>query len=82
MESASKGEGDGPGERAAFNDLGKIIGGLLGSLAAREEDDAGESLWDVVLKDFGGSGANFGGSGRGVELFASDDHIDFEETGS
>ena len=77
LEGAGKRESDGPGVRAVLDDGGEVIGGLLGGLATREKDYAGEFGWDVTFKNFRGFGADFIWGGLMVLLFAGEDHVDF-----
>lgn len=82
MEGASEAEGDGPGEGAVLEDSREIGGGLLGSLSARKEDDAGEVSRDMGFERFGGFSADFIWSGGVLVVFTSDDHIGLEDAGA
>ena len=81
LEGASKTESEGPGVGAVFDDCGKVTGSLLWGLTAGEKDDTSEIFGNMVFEGFGGFHANFFRGGRRFILFASDDHIDFEDTG-
>ncbi len=80
MEGSGEAEGDGPGEGAVFDNLGEVVGGLFDGLTTRKEDDAGEVIWDVGFKDFGGFGSDFCRGRLSFLLFAGEDHIDLEDT--
>lgn len=82
LESAGEAEGDGPREGAVCGDCSEIVSGLLGGLAAGEEDDAGEVFGDVGFKNLGGFGANCGGGGLLGIFFAGKDHVAFEDAGA
>ncbi len=82
LQGAGKGEGNGPGIRATCNNSGEVFGGLVGSLTAREEDDAGEIFGDVGAEDFGSGVGDFVGCGGLVVGFAGEDHVAFQDTGS
>ena len=47
LEGAGEGKGDRPREWAVFGNFGEVFGGLFDSLAAGEEDNAGEFVRDV-----------------------------------
>ena len=82
LECAGERKGDWPRERAILEHSGEISGGLLWSLAAREENDAGEFRRNVVFEHFGGGVTDFFWDRLSVELFAGENHIDFENTGT
>ena len=81
LQRAGVGEGDWPGVGAEVGDGLEVVGGLLGGLAAREEDNAGEGFGDEFAEDFGGPVGDFFRGGLGLVLFAGEDHVDFENGG-
>ena len=62
------------------SDSGEIVGGLLGGLSAREENDASEFGRDMVFENFGSPGADFFGGRLGLVLFAGENHTTLEDT--
>lgn len=79
LEGAGETEGEWPRKRAVSQDFGEICGGLFWSLAARKEDNAGDFSWDMILEGLGGGFANFFWRGLGMILFASEDHVAFND---
>lgn len=77
MERTGEAKGDRPGERSVLDDGSKVGGGLLRSLATREEDDASEVLRHVGLQRVGGSLADFFRSRLMLVLLAGENHVAF-----
>lgn len=79
LKGASEAKGNWPREWPVFNDFGEVIGGLFGSLTAREENYTGEFRRDMVFEGFGGFSADFCRGGLGFGFFAGENHVDFKK---